>query len=94
MLSSEVFLRSDALASYVEGLIALDHTQEVDLDDAQRLLSAAVRLYSAKAERDGIFPAVPAGTITATDAMIVAHGLLQAVNISVFELGLWQSWMH
>ncbi len=94
MLSSDSSVHPEALASYIESLIAQDRTSEVDLDEAQRLLAAAVRLYSAKAERDGIFPAVPGGTITATDAMLVAHGLLQAVNISVFELGLWQSWMH
>ena len=30
--------------------------------------------------------------VTATDVMTTASGLLRAVNLAVFELGMWQSW--
>jgi len=38
---------------------------------------------------------LPLGTrsrVTATDVMNVSSGLFKAVNLAVFELGLWQSW--
>lgn len=65
------------------------------LSDAemQTLMAAVVREYARRADSPGgYFPAVPTGTITATDAMIVSSALLKVVNIAVFELGLWQSW--
>jgi hypothetical protein len=54
---------------------------------------AAIRNYAAQVTADNAyFPVVPDNTLTATDAMIVATALLKAVNVQVFELGLWQSW--
>ena len=31
-------------------------------------------------------------TVTPTEVMITASGLLRAANLAVFELGMWQSW--
>ncbi len=94
MSSSEVYERADALAGYFEDLIAHGRTDEVDPHQLQRLLGAVVRFYSAKTECEGAFPAVPRGSLTATDAMVTSSALLQAANVQVFELGLWQSWAH
>jgi hypothetical protein len=59
---------------------------------AQQMIEA-IRAYAAQVTADGAyFPVVPSDTLTATDAMIVATALLRAVNLQVFELGLWQAW--
>ncbi len=94
MSSSDLCAHSEALAAHFEELIASDRTGEVDRAELQRLLTAAVRLYSTKAEREGGFPAVQRGSLTATDAMIASSALLASANVQVFELGLWQSWAH
>jgi hypothetical protein len=60
---------------------------------ATEQMIAAIRNYAAQVTADSAyFPVVPENTLTATDAMIVATALLKAVNVQVFELGLWQSW--
>jgi hypothetical protein len=91
MSSSDLLDRREECAQ-IHALVDQRRTGEIAIADVQRLLLAAVRLYAAKADTEGYFPIVPAGTITATDAMIVSSALLKSVNIAVFELGLWQSW--
>ena len=63
-------------------------------DVLQEVLGAALRLYAARVESAGDFAIVPPSTITATDAMIATTALLRAVNVQLFELGLWQAWAH
>ncbi len=60
----------------------------------QAMLAKAVRLYAERvAEREEAFPAFSEGTnVTATDVMVTAIAILKAVNLQVFELGMWQTW--
>jgi hypothetical protein len=94
MSSSDRAAQIAALASELESVIADGRTGEIERAALQRLVGAAVRVYSAKAELEGGFPAVPRGSLTATDAMIASSALLASANVQVFELGLWQSWAH
>ena len=66
----------------------------LDDSDVQALLAAAVRIYAERAEaRDEPLSAFSfdAG-ITATHAMLAVTAILKAVNVQVFELGMWQAW--
>lgn len=62
--------------------------------DIQAMLAQAVRLYAERAEENGgALPAFPADAeVTATDVMVSTTAMLKAVNLQVFELGMWQSW--
>lgn len=62
--------------------------------ELQRLLAAVIKDYAARAEaRDDPLPALaPDCGVTATEAMLAVSAILKAVNIQVFELGMWQSW--
>ena len=61
--------------------------------EIQNMLANAVRLYAERsAERDGALPAFPADAVTATDVMVTVTAMLKAVNLQVFELGMWQAW--
>ena len=91
MSSSEVNAQLATLRSSID---ALASDADVTEQNIQQIMTAAVQLYAAKVTNDGDFPAVSRGTITATDAMITTTALLRAVNVQVFELGLWQSWAH
>jgi len=67
-----------------------------DMSDAevQALLAQAVQLYAERvAQRDEPLPAFPADAqITATEAMLTVSAIMKAVNVQIFELGMWQAW--
>jgi hypothetical protein len=58
----------------------------------QDMLAKAVRLYAERVERDGPMPAFGPTDATATDVMVTVTAMLKAVNLQVFELGMWQAW--
>jgi hypothetical protein len=61
--------------------------------EIQDMLAKAVRLYAERAaERDGALPAFPVDAATATEVMVAVTAMLKAVNLQVFELGMWQAW--
>ncbi|HET7191743.1 MAG TPA: hypothetical protein VFI98_07500 [Pseudolabrys sp.] len=61
--------------------------------DIQQMLAKAVRLYAERAaERDSTLPAFASDAVTATEVMVTVTAMLKAVNLQVFELGMWQAW--
>jgi len=61
--------------------------------EIQKMLANAVRLYAERAqERDGALPAFAHDAVTATDVMVTVTAMMKAVNLQVFELGMWQAW--
>jgi hypothetical protein len=68
----------------------MSSTEALPATEAARLLAEAVKLYAQVTDAEGEAPAL--GEITATEAAIAATALLQAADIEVFELGMWQVW--
>ena len=68
--------------------------EQLSDSDVQALLARAVRLYAERvAARDAPLPAFPDGAeVTATDAVVTITAMLKAVNVQLFELGMWQAW--
>ena len=62
--------------------------------EIQAMLARAVRLYAERAaESESALPAFPSDTsMTATEVMVTVTAMLKAVNLQVFELGMWQAW--
>jgi hypothetical protein len=89
MSSSEVMDYSRTLTGLAKALVAGDILEDAALQD---LMGVAVRLYAERVEAAGEMAAVKPSTINATDAMVTTTALLRAVNVQLFELGLWQSW--
>ena len=59
----------------------------------QALMAAACKAYAAQVEAGNPMAALAARTtVTPTEVMVTASGLLRATNLAVFELGMWQSW--
>ncbi len=73
--------------SIVDGKLDL-----VAADALQALIAAACRVYTARSEAGEEFTPVPRNSISATDVMVTASGLLRSADLAVFELGMWQSW--
>jgi len=80
------------LAATLERSIADGKLDLVSADALQALMAAACRVYSARTEAGEQFTPVPKHSISATDVMLTASGLLRAADLAVFELGMWQSW--
>jgi hypothetical protein len=91
MSSSNAVVALSAI-EWVEDALASGNQASIDRAELQRLIAAAVKLYVAKVEAEGPFPAVPFAGINATEAMVSSSALLKGANVNVFELGLWQSW--
>lgn len=90
------------LATHLRALLAVleagiaDGTayDEIGDPDVQRLLAAATKLYVGSIEQRGRFaPFPPDGAllVTPTDVAATASEMLQALQIEIFELGMWQT---
>jgi hypothetical protein len=80
------------LAATLERSIVDGKLDLLSAEELQKLIAAACRVYSARTEAGEQFTPVPKHSISATDVMLTASGLLRAADLAVFELGMWQSW--
>src|ERR1700747_418725 len=56
----------------------------------QQVLTAAVKIYAAKVERRGhdVAPFMP-GSVTATEALVTACGMIRAADLTMFDVAIW-----
>ncbi len=81
------------LAADLERALAEGRADVLTEEALQALVAAACRLYSARSEAGERFNPLPERSqVMDTDVMVMASALLRAVNLQVFELGMWQSW--
>jgi len=80
------------LAAVLERCIVDGKLDLVSAEALQKLIAAACRVYTARVEAGEPMMPVPKNSISATDVMVTASGLLKAADLAVFELGMWQSW--
>jgi hypothetical protein len=80
------------LASVLERGIVDGKLDLVSAEALQKLIAAACRVYTARVEAGEPITPVAKNSISATDVMVTASGLLKAADLAVFELGMWQSW--
>jgi len=78
------------LAEAIERSIAAGRLDLLSVDALQALIAAACRSYAARRQAGEEFTPVAKSTVSATDVMITASGLLKAADLSTFELGMWQ----
>jgi hypothetical protein len=57
------------------------------------LMGACCKNYATRVEAgEDLLPLAQRTTVSPTEVMVTASGLLRAANLAVFELGMWQSW--
>jgi hypothetical protein len=83
-------LEAKQLAATIERGIADGRLDLLTTDALHVLIAAACRLYAARREAGEQLAPVAKHSLSATDVMATASGLLQAADLAVFELGLWQ----
>jgi hypothetical protein len=71
-------------------LLSMEATDQVPDEVIQRLLTIGTKLYARKVELEqrNFSPLIPQNA-TATEAVTVMGGMLEAVNLSVFDLSMW-----
>ena len=81
------------VAEQVERAVLQGRTDVLTPQALQALMATACKLYAAKIEAgNDILPLHQRSNVSPTEVMLTASGLLRAVNLAVFELGMWQSW--
>ena len=81
---------ADAFVDVAERGLANGTFSSVPSSELQRVLTAAIKLYAAKAEAEEQLPApVSAEKITPTEIVLVVSELLRAADISLFDLAMW-----
>jgi hypothetical protein len=58
--------------------------------ELERIMTAAVRLYAAKAEADGASaqPVTPA-LVTPTDVVVTVSALIRSVGLNLWDVSMW-----
>jgi hypothetical protein len=65
-------------------------TARIASSDLAAVLTAAIKLYAAKAEAEPPpFPPVSADKITPTEVVVVVSEMLRAVDLNLFDLSMW-----
>ncbi len=80
------------VAAMLDGILVDGNLDAISVEALQSLIASACRLYRARREAGEEFAPVPKNSISATDVMVTASGLLKATDLAVFELGMWQNW--
>jgi hypothetical protein len=81
------------LAADIERSLADGRIDMLTPQAMQALMAAACKAYAAQIEAGNPMAALAQRTtVTPTEVMVTASGLLRAANLAVFELGMWQSW--
>jgi len=81
------------LAADLEHALAEGRLDAITPEALQAVIAAVCRIYSAHVEAGNQFLPLPnQNRVMDTDVMVMASSLLRAVNLQVFELGMWQSW--
>jgi hypothetical protein len=79
-----------AFSALADAAIKRGEPDAVSDQTLHAVLAAAVRVYAAKVERRGgdVKPFAD-GSITATEAIIAACGMVRAVDLSPFDVAMW-----
>jgi hypothetical protein len=64
----------------------LDGVSDAEL---QRVMTAAVRLYAAKAESDTPRAVVTSELVTPTDIVVTVSALIRAVGLNLWDVSMW-----
>jgi hypothetical protein len=83
---------AEQVAATLDRILADGNLDTISAEALQALMASACRLYRARREMGEEFAPVPKNSLSATDVMVTASGLLKASDLAVFELGMWQNW--
>ena len=81
---------AEAFAGEAERALSSNDFSRITSGELERVITAAVKLYAAKAEAEGTLAApVSEEKTTPTEVVVFVSEMLRAVNLSVFDLAMW-----
>jgi hypothetical protein len=81
------------LAAEIERALASGTLDTLTPQALHALMGACCKNYATRVEAgEDLLPLAQRTTVSPTEVMVTASGLLRAANLAVFELGMWQSW--
>ena len=84
---------TDKLKAFAKKILELEGGEEPPDALIQEGLTALTRLYTVKFQvGERWSPFVDDRAMPATAVMIMSTAILRAVNVELFELGMWQAW--
>ena len=90
--STSLEAQANAVKAAVDRVMTSGELDAVSEMAVREMLTAAVKIYAAKVDASGSFPAFARdNSVTATDVMVASSAMLKAVNLEVFELGMWRT---
>jgi hypothetical protein len=79
-----------AFAVVAERDLANGEYDDISDADLERVMTAAVKLYVAKAEAAGTYPPpVSADRVTPTEVVTVVSEMIRAAGLNLFDLSMW-----
>jgi phage I-like protein len=91
--NTDASAEATSLAADIECSLANGRIDTLTPQALQALMAAICKAYAAQIEAGNPIAALAQRTtVTPTEVMVTASGLLRAANLAVFELGMWQSW--
>jgi hypothetical protein len=82
-----------AMRAFAKRIAEVPEGEPIPNEVVQEGFTAMVRLYSVKFQLGERWePFAEDSMVPATSAMIMCTTMMRAVNVEVFELGMWQSW--
>jgi hypothetical protein len=88
-LGAEFRSAAEAFVDVAERALA-NGASRIPSSELEHVLTAAIKLYAAKAEAEEQFPPpVTAEKVTPTEIVLVVSELLRAADISLFDLAMW-----
>ena len=92
-LLADVTEEAAALRVFAERMLAIEEGAEVPPELIKQGMTALTRLYTVRFQMGERWsPFVNDQRMPATSAMIMSTAMLSAVNVELFELGMWQAW--
>jgi hypothetical protein len=81
------------LAAEIEKALTSGKLDTLTPQALHALMGACCKNYATRVEAgEDLLPLAQRSTVSPTEVMVTASGLLRAANLAVFELGMWQSW--
>jgi hypothetical protein len=85
---------ADALSALAERALAGGAASQIASEDIARVLTAVMKVYAAKVEKETEPAALPpppvlGERVTPTEAVVLVSELMRAVNLNLFDLSMW-----
>ncbi len=72
-----------------EHALAAGKLEAVSDAELERIMTAAVRLYAAKAEQGSVAPPVTPERVTPTDIVVIVSALIRSAGLNLWDVSMW-----